>query len=299
MRSTLRKALIVGIVVVVLAAAGAVVYRFVFHGSPSLISADPWTSSTSIHSDLLGRDMPIEIFRPPQAQECVSPPVLFLFHGSGADEGQWMAGSLGLGVGVDRFAHHLIDQGQIRPVTIVSALIDKSYGVDSIPSQDGWSHGPYESYIMTELIPQVDARYSVGFTAADRAIGGLSMGGFAAINAAFRHPEMFASVAGLSPAFFGSPPADRAWIYSGTDDRHDPLTLAAEGAADGLGIFLGYGDSDYAWVREATAELAGRLRDRGSAVQLDEVSGGHDVTTWRQLASAMLLDLFGRGTSTC
>ncbi|HUP82780.1 MAG TPA: alpha/beta hydrolase-fold protein [Candidatus Limnocylindria bacterium] len=299
MRLSRRRVAAIAIALALLAAVGAFAYRFVLHGSTQLIASDPWTTSASIHSDLLGRDMPIEIFQPPQAQDCISPPVLFLFHGSGADQGQWMAGNLGLGVGVDKIAHQLIDQGRIRPVTIVSALIDKSYGVDSPPSEDVWSHGPYESYITTELIPQVDARYAVGLIAADRAIGGLSMGGFAAMNAAFRNPGMFGNVAGLSPAFFVSPPADRDWIYSGTDGRHDLLTLADEGGADGLHLFLGHGDSDYDWVGEATDELAARLHDHGIVVEPVVVSGGHDVATWRQLAVQMLLDLFPSGTSAC
>jgi enterochelin esterase-like enzyme len=297
--SSVRKALIVALGLALLAAIGVLAWRLVLHGSPTLLGADPWTSSASIHSAVLGRDMPIQVFRPPQAQQCVSPPVLFLFHGSGADAGQWMAGGLGTGVGIDTFAHRLIDQRQIRPVTIVSASIDKSYGVDSPISQDGWSHGPYETYITTELIPEVDARYEVGRIDADRVIGGLSMGGFAAINAAFRNPGMFGAVAGLSPAFFVSPPADRAWVYSGGDGRHDPLELADDGAADGLNVFLGYGEGDYDWIRAATDELAERLSGRGIDVEPVVVSGGHDVATWRELAQEMLLDLFPSHGAAC
>ena len=299
MRSGRRRALVIGIGVVLLVVAGAFAYRYLLHGSPSLIGADPWTSSSSIHSDLLDRDMAIEVFQPPQALQCISPPVLFLFHGSGADAGQWMSGNFGMGVGVDTFAHRLIDQRQIRPVTIVSASIDKSYGVDSASPDDEWTHGQYESYITTELIPQVEERYSAGAIAADRAIGGLSMGGFAAINAAFRHPGMFGSVAGLSPAFFANPPADRAWIYSGNDGLHDPLRLADAGAADRLRLFLGYGATDYDWVRVATDELAARLSAQGSVVAPVVASGGHDVTTWRELAVAMLLNLFPSEGAPC
>jgi enterochelin esterase-like enzyme len=298
-RSNKRGALVIALGVVLLFAAGAFAYRYVLRGSPSLITADPWTLTSSIHSDLLGRDMAIQVFQPPQAQECVSPPVLFLFHGSGADAGQWMAGNFGTGVGVDRFAHRLIEEGTIRPVTIVSASIDKSYGVDSPPADDQWTHGQYESYITTELIPEVVKHYSVGAIAADRAIGGLSMGGFAAINAAFRNRGMFGSVAALSPAFFVSPPADRAWIYSGSDGAHDPLRLADDGAADGLRVFLGYGESDYDWIREATDALAQRLVAHGNDVDPIVVSGGHEITTWRELAPTMLVDLFQSRGAPC
>jgi enterochelin esterase-like enzyme len=259
------------------------------------VGTDPWTTSATIHSDLLGRDRPIEVFAPPAAQACAVRPLLLLFHGYGADERQWMNGVLGDGLGIDSTAHELIAAGRMAPVTIVSAQIDNSYGVDSTPRQDMWDHGPYESYILNELLPQVEARYSVGGDAAHRAVAGLSMGGFAALNAAFRNPQLFDRAGGLSPAFFVSPPADRAWIYSGADGRHDLLALANEGAADDMHIFLGYGDNDYGWVKQATRALASELTDRGQAVDPVVVPGGHEVATWRQLTEPMLLDLFPPG----
>ena len=299
MRHVSRRLTIAGLGLLLLGGA-LIAYVFVLRGSlgPLLFEPDIYTASATIHSTLLDRDMAVEVFRPPAAQTCDSGPILYLFHGSGADERQWMAGDFGTGVGIDTVARRLIDNGRIRPVTIVSASIDKSYGVDSPPSADTWSHGPYESYILEELLPQIESSYSVG-DSADRAIGGLSMGGFAALNAAFRNPAVFGSVAALSPAFFVSPPADRAWIYSGGDGRHDPLMLAKEGVADGMHVFLGYGDSDYEWVRDATAQLDGLLTARGTTVHSVVVNGGHDVGTWRQLAEPMLLDLFPTSDTPC
>jgi enterochelin esterase-like enzyme len=252
------------------------------------IGRDEWTTTTSVHSALLGRDMSLEVFLPPNVAKCAHHPVLFVFHGRGADQTQWMAGFLSDGVGVDRLVHRLIEAGQIRPVVIVSALIDDSYGVDSQPAADGYAHGPYEQYIVDELIPTVDARYDVGREPSERAVAGLSMGGFAALNAALSSPTQFGAVGALSPAFFVTPPADRGWIYRG----HDLLNMADEGAADDLRVFLGYGDADYGWIRQATDALAAQLRDRGLEPPVVTVPGGHEMSTWRQLAEPMLLALF-------
>ncbi len=258
-------------------------------GSLPVTGRDAWTTSTSVHSQLLGKDMPIEVFAPPTT--CANPELLVLFHGRGADERQWMEGSQGDGVGIDSIAHRLIDAQRIVPLTIVSARIDDSYGVDSAAADDGYDHGPYERYIIEELLPAIEPSYG---TAARPSVtvGGLSMGGFAALNLAFDHPQEFGGVGALSPAFFVSPPADRTWIYAG-DGRRPLLDRAREGAADGTPIFLGFGDADYSWIKEATTRLAGVLAERGQASEPVVVSGGHEIATWRQLAEPMLLRLFG------
>lgn len=249
---------------------------------------DSWSIDDTIHSELLGRDMPVEAFVPPPTA-CGSKALLVLFPGRGGTAQDWMQGEFGGGVGVDAIAHDLIESGKMAPVVIVSASIDESYGVDSAAANDGYSHGPYESYIATELVPQLQARHGMGAT--NTFVGGLSMGGYAALNAAFDHPDLFSGVGALSPAFFVNPPADREWIYQGVGRRslYDAVTA---GAADGKHIFLGYGDTDYAWIKQATARLADSLAGAGIEAPPVIVPGGHETATWRQLAAPMLEALF-------
>ncbi|MDQ3552828.1 MAG: esterase family protein, partial [Chloroflexota bacterium] len=163
----------------------------------------PGVNDVTIRSGALGRDMPAQVFVPRDVDTATTHPVLYLFHGRYGSERGWMGGRFGQeGVGVHDIAQGLIDEGRIPPLIIVSALIDDSYGVDSPPSDEGYDHGPYERYIMDDLLPAIEARFPVSADPADRAIGGLSMGGFAALHAAFRYPERFGGVAGVSPAVF-------------------------------------------------------------------------------------------------
>ncbi len=134
-------------------------------------------TDVTIRSAALDRDMPAQVFLPRQPAPPVGYPVLYLFHGRYGTERGWMEGSFGReGVGVHEIAQELIDQGRIPPLVIVSALINDSYGVDSPPSGEGYDHGPYERYIMDELIPDIEARLPISSDPADRAIGGLSPG---------------------------------------------------------------------------------------------------------------------------
>ncbi len=256
----------------------------------------PGINNVSIRSAALGRDMPAQVFVPRDLDTATRHPVLYLFHGRYGSERGWMGGRFGQeGVGVHDIAQTLIDEGRIPPLIIVSALIDDSYGVDSPPSNEGYDHGLYERYIMDDLLPAIEARFPVSADAADRAIGGLSMGGFAALHAAFRYPERFGGVAGVSPAVFEGTLPDRQWLYPTPAARqeHDPLLLAETADIDHLRVFLGAGRSDYPWIIEATDVLADRLSARGLQVTATDIRGGHDTPTWQRLAPQMLLALFG------
>lgn len=59
----------------------------------------------------------------------------------------------------------------------------------------------YESYILDEIIPEVETRFRVNNERNSRAIGGLSMGGYGAFKFAFRKPELFCCAASMSGAF--------------------------------------------------------------------------------------------------
>ena len=55
--------------------------------------------------------------------------------------------------------------------------------------------GDYETHVVREVIPAIDARFRTVAARDARAIGGKSSGGFGALVLAMRHPELFAAVA--------------------------------------------------------------------------------------------------------
>jgi enterochelin esterase-like enzyme len=272
----------------VLLLAGGVAWRARHLGNdPELFDTD--VRPVTIHSALLERDMAALVYWPAHFDATRAYPVLYVFHGYTGNEHSWFEGPLGGGVGVDQVAERLVRQGAICPVVIVSAAINNSYGVDSqVPAEgDQFDHGPYERYLLDELIPAVEANLAV-VEPRHRFVAGFSMGGFAALHLAFRHPETFGGVGALSPAIFIDPPVDRLWQFGSNRDANDPIRLAGSAAIENLRLFVGYGDDDYGWVQGGTDELARRLRARGLPVTPMVADGGHDEATWRALAPAML-----------
>jgi enterochelin esterase-like enzyme len=241
-----------------------------------------------VQSVALGRTMPVLVFRPRGLDASRPFALLYLFHGFGADQTVWFDGHGGDGIHADGIAQGLIDARRICPVVIASAFIGNSYGVDSQPASDQFDHGSYARYLAEDLVPAVEA--SVGYRggAPRRFVGGLSMGGFAALHLALTRSTEFAGVAALSPAAFVSTPKDRQWLFDGDPAANDPMLLARVADVSGLRVFLGDGDNDYGWVRDGAQELATRLTQRGLHVTPVVVPGGHDGGTWRQLATPML-----------
>lgn len=280
--------------ILLVALAGVLVLAAGFAWRARHVGVDPEHLETDVSpmritSDLLGREMAALVYQPAGFDPARAHPVLYVFHGYTGNEHSWFEGPLGWGVGIDQVAERLVRQGAICPVVIVSASINNSYGVDSsVPAEgDQFDHGPYERYLLDELIPAVEANLAL-VEPRQRFVAGLSMGGFAALHLALRHPEKFGGAGALSPALFVHPPADRLWQFGSSRDANDPLRLAASAAIENLRLFAGYGDDDYGWIQEGTAELAQRLRARGLPLTPMVVDGGHEEATWRALAPAML-----------
>jgi S-formylglutathione hydrolase FrmB len=172
-------------------------------------------------------------------------------------------------------------------------------------------HHAYESYIVKDLIADVDAAYRTIAARDARAIAGLSMGGFGALELGMRHLDVFAAAAshsGVAALLYAGPHpyaagsvrlvtdprrygADTgtigAWvrgIFGGdlaTWQAYDPALLAGKLKPGQLAIYLDCATGDSLGLNDNISYL----HDLLTAGKIDHVfylgPGGHDFTFWR------------------
>jgi S-formylglutathione hydrolase FrmB len=121
-------------------------------------------------------------------------PVLYLQHGWGEDETAWSnQGHANL------IMDNLIAEGKIKPFIIVM-----TYGMTNgiRPGAPGGLRSfdikPFQTVLLDELIPYVDANFRTIADQKHRAMGGLSMGGFETHTITLANPDVFSYYALLS-----------------------------------------------------------------------------------------------------
>jgi S-formylglutathione hydrolase FrmB len=182
-------------------------------------------------------------------------PTLYLLHGSPGTISDWInAGDAAVS------ADTLIDTRKI-PELIMIMPDGNSLPWTTETSEWGNSANHrqmIEIYVCDELVSYVDHHYRTIPNAAYRAIGGLSMGGFGAMNIAIHHPDIFGSVISLGGYFqtmystiWGNNQAYRQY--------NSPLIeIALAPRARQLHIFLGDATQDqpyYLYVKQFMARL--------------------------------------------
>ncbi len=127
-----------------------------------------------------------------------------------------------------------------------------------------------KDFLLQEFFPFIEKKYRVSPGRANRAISGVSMGGYGALHLAFRHPQLFSSVSAHSaalieklPAFVNAPQSPRARVFGGTFgsppdpvfwEQNSPIHRAAEMPRFLLKIYFDCGDQDdYGFETGATA----------------------------------------------
>ncbi len=94
---------------------------------------------------------------------------------------------------IHRRLDRLIASGVTQPMIAVMPDCFTRYGGSQY--LDSSAHGKYESHLVGELVPWVDATYRTKAEAAHRAVAGKSSGGYGAIVHGLRHPDVFSAVA--------------------------------------------------------------------------------------------------------
>jgi len=241
----------------------------------------------TFRSAALGRNMQYRVILPALLPSGKKLPVAYLLHGGGGGFRDWSNYS-----DVARFA----ENGLI----LVMPEGDDSYYTNAAdrPSDR------YEDYITTDLITDVEEHLPAAPGRANRAIVGVSMGGFGAVKMALKRPDLFSFAAGISPAvdvpsrpFSIKRPLQ--WRYHRSifgpwngrvQQENDPfvLTRSADPAKTPY-LFLTCGDQE--GLLPANRKLAALLVEWRIPHEFHVVRGGHNWTQWNEQVAACFKSL--------
>lgn len=140
-------------------------------------------------------------------------PVLYLQHGSGEDETGWSTqGKMNL------ILDNLISGKQATPMIVV---MDRGYATDpakvgvSNPGGRLNSNNIFPEVLVNEIVPMIDKTFRTLTDRNNRAMAGLSMGGFQTFQTTMTNLDKFAYIGGFSGAAFVQPGTDISKMYDG------------------------------------------------------------------------------------
>jgi enterochelin esterase-like enzyme len=148
-------------------------------------------------SKTVGTTRKMQVYTPPGYSKEKKYPVLYLLHGIGGDETEWQ-----------RFAtpnvllDNLLAAGKVVPMIVVmpNGRAQKNDRAQGNVYSTAPAFAAFEQDLLKDVIPAIEARYSVQADREHRALAGLSMGGGQSLNFGLGHLDTFAWVGGFSAA---------------------------------------------------------------------------------------------------
>lgn len=211
-------------------------------------------------------DSSFRIYLPPcYGQDGRVYPVLFMLPGNIHDDSIWDQ------LGLDEAAEQAINDGLIPPLLIVMPE-----GGQLAMNTSGGPYS-YEALILNDLLPYIESNYCAWSNPMVRAIGGLSRGGYWALEIAFRNPSQFASVGGHSAALVDT--------FAGPE--LDPKYTALTADLSTLRIYLDAGDRD--WYLPQLHILHDNLLAAGKDHTWAIQEGSHENAYWSAHVADYLL----------
>jgi len=227
-----------------------------------------------------GRHQPVDVYLPPgyASHPRERYPVLYLLHGEPGRPGAFLE-TVRLGVVEDE----LTTLRRARPMILVmpfgstGSFTDKEWA-NCVRPHEGWM-----KCVARDVVRAVDARFRTIRSARARGIGGLSEGGYGAINIAIQHPREF----GLVESRSGYEQADPLRSIFGRDRKLvlantplDTLGSAAPALRRTHTFFWLYSGHDDHFF-EQNASFASLLERGGIGYRFRIVRGGHNWALWR------------------
>ena len=245
-------------------------------------------------SKMVGATLPYHVvlpagYRSPDSRKARYP-VVYLLHGFDGHSSSWL------------LEKSLTDWATRHRIIIVTPEGNNGWYTDSATV----ATDKYESYIVRELIPEIQRRYRTIAARRGRSVIGFSMGGYGALKFGLKHPGRFSFAASLA-----GPMTIATWsqimlknmgalgrsimdtfgpVGSETRSANDLFTLVRElspaGAVNLPYLYLACGDDDP--VLDGNRAMAHLLLSRRVRHEYHELPGGHDLSLYdEQLREVM------------
>jgi enterochelin esterase-like enzyme len=177
------------------------------------------------------------IYTPPGYVKNKRYPVLYLLHGIGGDEYEWLRNGH-----PEAILDNLHSLGQLQPMIVVMpngrAMKDDSAAGNIMAADKVAAFANFEHDLLNDLIPFVESKYRVLTDRDHRGIAGLSMGGGQALNFGLGNLNKFAWIGGFSSAPNTKKPEELLsdpssaknnikllWISCGDQDNLMPISV--------------------------------------------------------------------------
>lgn len=172
------------------------------------------------------------VYTPPGFNRKTKYPVLYLLHGIGGDEKEWLNGGQ-----PQVILDNLIADGKAEPMIVVMpngrAMVDDRATGNVFAPDKVQAFATFEKDLLNDLIPFIEKKYPAYTDKDHRAIAGLSMGGGQSLNFGLGNLDKFSWVGGFSSAPNTKPAAELVPDPQAARDKLKLLFISC-GASDGL-----------------------------------------------------------------
>ena len=204
-------------------------------------------------------------------------PVFYLLHGMGGDEEAWIA--LGR---TSQILDNLIAQGKAEPMIVV--MTNGNASQEAAPGETHFGltppnmnlpqtmEGTFET-AFPDVVKFIDKTFRTKANKKNRAIAGLSMGGYHSLHISKQYPDMFNYV-GLFSAAIMPDAKVKSPIYEDFDKK-----LATQFAKKPALYWIGIGKTDFLY--KANEDFRKMLDEKGYKYTYYETGEGHIWKNWR------------------
>lgn len=230
------------------------------------------------HSPSLGIDRRMTVYTPAGYETSGKRyPVFYLLHGMGGDENAWS--ELGRAA---QILDNLIAQGKAEPMIVV--MTNGNADLEAAPGESSLGYmppttrlgktmeGSFETHF-PEVVKFIDKNYRTKANKKNRAIAGLSMGGFHSLHISKQYPDMFDYVGLFSAAIMPGKNATSP-IYKDMEGK-----LKLQFAKKPVLYWIAIGKTDFLY--KANREYRKLLDEKGYPYEYFENEDGHIWRNWR------------------